>query len=400
MDFHKIMLNRHKIFTFLILSVISLIFLGACGSDNNTDGQIRGKASIIERGVINCFADGLTTSKGKPVYCETSAIAYQGTYLIFGSDKPIPKKGHSAVFAIKYTDNGLPTDSGLSIEPLSYLTAPSFLAAIKYEDFTVTPDGLYVIATTGFDRVKSGSVKWDGYNTLLLWKVGSPDTVTVASPTTTNGVTSSVSLREKISLALKSEQFPNGVPYFKVEGLAAIPGNKLLFGIRELGANYKEFEYAAKIISVSYQIRNGNVLVLADDFKLIYSYDVSKAFNQQTVALSSLEYDKHSDRLYLLTCFEESETDEGLGGYLWTLPIADLKSGKAPTFEIKEDGTPLLFAHKSEGITVLSKNKVLVIHDDDRVLGRKIVENPETQFSRQANQAAYSIVFWTRNPKH
>jgi len=363
---NKIMLNRHKIFTFLILSVISLIFLGACGSDNNTDGQIRGKASIIE--------DGLTTSKGKPVYCETSAVAYQGAYLIFGSDKPIPKKGHSAVFAIKYTDNGLPTDSGLSIEPLSYLTAPSFLAAIKYEDFTVTPDGLYVIATTGFDRVKSGSVKWDGYNTLLLWKVGSPDTVTVASPTTTNGVTSSVSLREKISLALKSEQFPNGVPYFKVEGLAAIPGNKLLFGIRELGANYKEFEYAAKIISVSYQIRNGNVLVLADDFKLIYSYDVSKV--------------------------EESETDEGLGGYLWTLPIADLKSGKAPTFEIKEDGTPLLFAHKSEGITVLSKNKVLVIHDDDRVLGRKIVENPETQFSRQANQAAYSIVFWTRNPKH
>ena len=395
------MLNRHKLFTFLILSVISLIFLGACGSDEKTDGQIRGKASIIERGVINCFAEGLTTSEGKPASCETSAVVYQGTYLIFGSDQPIPKEGLSSVFAIKYTDNGLPTDSGLSIEPLSYLTAPPFLVATKYEDFTVTPDGLYVIATTGFDRVKSDSAEWDAYNTLLLWKVGSPDTVTVASPTTTDGVTSSVSLREKISLALKSEQFPNGVPYFKVEGLAAIPGNKLLFGIRELGANYEEFEYAAKILSVSYQIRNGNVLELADEFKLIYSYDVNKitAFNQ-TVGLSSLEYDKHSDRLYLLTSFEESETDEGLGGYLWTLPIADLKSGKAPTLEIKEEGTPLLFAHKSEGISVLSKNKVLVIHDDDRVLGRKIVENPETQFSRQANQGAYSIVFWTRNPKH
>jgi hypothetical protein len=389
------MLNRHKLVTFLILSVISLIFLGACDSDEKTDGQIGGKASIIERGVINCFADGLMTSEGKPASCETSAVVYQGTNLIIGSDQPIPKDGLSSVFAIKYTDNGLPTDSGLSSEPVSYLTAPPFLTATKYEDFTLTPDGLYVIATTGFDRVKSDSAEWDGYNTLLFWKVGSPETVTVVSPTTSDGITSSVSLREKISVVLKSEQFPKGVPYFKVEGLAAIPGNKLLFGIRELGANYEEFEYAAKIISVSYQIRNGNVLELADDFKLIYSYDVSKAFNQ-TVGLSSLEYDKHSDRLYLLTSFEESETDEGLGGYLWTLPIADLKSGKAPTLEIKEDGTPLLFAHKSEGISVLSKNKVLVIHDDDRVLGRKKVENPETQFSRQANQGAYSIVFWTK----
>ena len=59
---------------------------------------------------------------------------------------------------------------------------------------------------------------------------------------------------------------------------------------------------------------------------------------------------------------------------------------------MKNTSDPLLFAHKAEGVTVLDADRILVIHDDDRVLGRERIENTETQFNRRANQAAYTII--------
>ena len=74
------------------------------------------------------------------------------------------------------------------------------------------------------------------------------------------------------------------------------------------------------------------------------------------------------------------------------MPLADLDANHAPERVVKDDGAPLLFAHKAKGITVLSDSLVFVIHDDDRVLGREDVTDPETQFSRGAHQAAYTLV--------
>ncbi len=82
-----------------------------------------------------------------------------------------------------------------------------------------------------------------------------------------------------------------------------------------------------------------------------------------------------------------------MGAYFWTLPLANLSDNQAPNLVLKQDSdSPLLFAHKAEALTVLSDDLVLLVHDDDRVLGRDSVEDPETQFSRGANQAAYTLV--------
>jgi len=378
---------------FVCLSIALLFLAGSCAFNRPEYKKPFVSGQIVERGLINCFEKGLKTSEGKPVYCEASAVVYDGRKMVFASDKPIPGDSCSAVFSLDY--NG----GKFSMLSPNYLTHPSLVEAIKYEDLTLTPDGRYVIATTGFDRIKSGSAKWNNYNTLLIWPVDNPGAVRVVSPSTSEGITSSVGLRKKISAALKTSQFPGGVPYFKIEGLAAIPGSKLLFGIRELGESYKKFDYAIKIVLASYQISDGN-LVLKDDFKLIYDYDASAKLKlRHTVALSSLEYDKYNDCLYMLTSFEESETDEGIGGFLWILPIADLDANKPPILIMKDTENPLTFAHKSEGVTVLNKNQVLVIHDDDRVLGREAVEDPEKQFSRKANQAAYTVATLSRTQK-
>lgn len=54
---------------------------------------------------------------------------------------------------------------------------------------TLTPDDQYVIATTGFDRIRDDSNSWDGYNILLVWPVGQPDQVKVVAATTNEDVT-------------------------------------------------------------------------------------------------------------------------------------------------------------------------------------------------------------------
>jgi len=344
---------------------------------------------VLEDGLVDCFEKGLKTSTGDVVYCEASAVTFDHSHIILASDKAVPGRQRSSVFSFNYPGHGPLTGTP------AYLTAKPFHSAVKYEDMSLTPDAEYVIATTGFDRVKTESSAWNGYNTMLLWPVMNPDAVTVVAATTQAGITSSVSLRAQLSRILANSDFPSGVPYFKVEGIAAIPGRKLLFGIRETGADYRHFSYTCSIVSVSYSIANGE-LTLGSDLELIYAFDPSSIpLIRQPVGLSSIEYDPYHQRLYLLTSFETDNTDEGMGGYLWVLPMADLRAGKPPALVLRKPGSPLLFTHKPEGVTVLADNRVLVIHDDDRVLGRKHITNAQTQFRKAANQAAYNLISLT-----
>jgi len=367
----------------IVLTILCALSLGPAVFAQD-DQPIYGQ--IVIRGIVDCFEEGLMADEEKPVYCETSTLVYLGDHVVFASDKPVPGEGYSSVFSFPYAGSG-PVEGSTT-----YFTADPFLTAVKYEDMTITPDGQYVIATTGFDRVKGDSNEWDGYNTLMTWPLGNPDGVIVSPANTNEGVTSSVSLRDDISQALTTPEFPDGVPYSKVEGMTVLPDNRLLFGIREMGAKYDNFEYAVKILAAPYEMQDG-ALTLTGDFELIYDFDpATEPLISQTPALSSIEYDPHNDRLYLLTSFETEETDEGLGAYLWTLPLADLEAGNAPSLVLKDENSPLLFAHKGEGVTVLGDNSVMVVHDDDRVLGRDDVTNPETQFSRAPHQAAYTLV--------
>ncbi len=351
---------------------------------NEINPSVFGK--VIHSGLIDCFEAGLKTEEGQAVYCEASAVVFTSNRVTLASDKPVPGSQYSPVFSFDYIGTGPILGAPV------YLTATSFLSAIKYEDMTLTTDGAYVIASTGFDRVRKDTTDWDGYNTMMLWPVGNPDAVTVVAASTTDGVTSSVSLREKISRVLSTKEFPLGAPYFKVEGVAAIPGQQLLIGIRETGVDYRDFSYEARIIAVTYTIAE-NELTLGDDFRLIYDFDpaVESMIPQQT-GLSSIEYDRFHDRLYLLTSYEIDQSDEGMGGYLWVLPMQDFRAGQAPALVLRDDGSPLLFAHKPEAVTILGDNLVLVVHDDDQVLGRDTISNPETQFSKGAHQAAYTVV--------
>jgi len=341
---------------------------------------------IVHRGLLDCFPAGLRDADGDTVFCEASAAVWHDGELTVASDKPVPGAGLSPVFTFALSETG-PVG-----KLLAYRLAAPFTTAQKYEDMTLTPDRRYVIATTGFDRVKADSGEWDGFNTLLYWPAGREDEVRVISPVTRDGVTSSLGLREAFSDALRSPEFPDEVPYFKIESLAAIPGGTLLFGVREIGVHYEQFVYSFKIIEAPYAIRDGD-FSFEGDFSLVYDLDLSALPpGLRSTALSSIEYDPFGRRLYLLTSYEKEATDEGLGGYLLTLSLEALRSGAPPLPVRGPDGEPLHFAHKAEAVAVRGRDALVIVHDDDRVTGREAVTDPDTQFKRAAHQAAYALV--------
>ena len=338
-------------------------------------------AQITYRGVFDCFDASLSQPQGdtKPTSCETSAIIAANGILYTASDRPIP--GASSVMTLNLDGDEI-TRSG-------YVEIPTIVRLEKAEDFAVTPKGNRVFLASGFDRVASDS-SFDAFNTLLTWKVGKEKKALVIDPT--GEPPTSVSLRAPIQQVLANEAFPDGPPYFKIEGMASLPKHRLLFGVREIGQDYSNFNYALQILATKW--KKSDPLHLKT-IKRIYEYDPQTHPQiDRPVGLSSLAWDAVHEQLLILTSFELSETDAGLGGYLWTLSLDDLEQQNPPTLITKANGEPLMFAHKAEGITILPDGRLLVIHDDDRVIGDRQIDNPETEFYREPYQGAYTLVEW------
>lgn len=366
----------------ILLALLPLLLACALPPEPTSPGLPR--AEVIREGWITCFPENLTTASGRLVFCETSAAVVDGGRLILASDKPIP--GRSAVFS-------LPLKSGRPAPgPVTYRTETVFLEARKYEDFSAAPEGDVVFAVTGFDRFDPASSRLDAFNTLIWWPAGHPERARVVTPSIREGVVSSKTLRNHMARALQHAGYPEGVPYFKVEGLAAVPQRRLLFGIREMGRDFRHFQYTIKILSVAYVLEDEE-LRLVGNLQPAYDFDPALAPPCcRHVALSGLEYDPEGHSLHLLTSYEQAPTDEGVGGLLWVLPMADFRAGRPPTLVHAPDGQPLHFAHKAEGITRLARDQLFIIHDDDGILGRPQVIDPQTQFYRKAHQAAYTIL--------
>lgn len=335
-------------------------------------------ASILEEGFLDCFAPG-TALNGQTVWCEASAVAFDGKNVLIANDKDMPA-GQSAVFIKSPPTLGDSTQSPL------YLTNPIFTSAHKYEDFAQTPDRRFVFLTTAFDRVKPGSNDWDGYNTILYWRTGDEQHPRVLAPDDTSR--NSMAYRQQLAKVLANNEFPDEMPYFKVEGLAATD-RQLLFGIREQGKEYRNFKYRAQLVSVSYRVDktgDGERIRLENDWKVINDFVIAKADTTlpQPMGLSSLEYDPARQLVWMLT---SQEVDNKLDTFIWAASLSDVYAGKPFTLIRDSQGKPLhTMGHKVEDLTILPDNQLLLIADDDRVpttIGTR---------TRRPNQAAYMIL--------
>ncbi|MDZ7851753.1 MAG: hypothetical protein U5L98_03630 [Halomonas sp.] len=339
-------------------------------------------ATILQQGTIHCFPVGLRDERGKPVNAEVSAVVYDGKRLILASDKPIPGEERSAVFALPMRPDG-PDD-----RELEYFTTPLIKQAVKYEDFALTADGRHVLATTGFDRIDDVSHDLNAYNHLLIWPLGEPDKVQVVDPDPRDGVEGSLELRNKLDQGI-------GFPYYKIEGLAAIPGEHgdglLLFGIREQGQSHDDFSYVSRLVGAHYEITDRGNLNFIDEVREFYAFDPGHHESvRYECGLSSLEYDPYHARLYLLTSFEtEQDGVPHIGGYLWEMHLEDLHTSRNPSLVTTPDGSPLEFEHKAEGLAVLDHERLFVAYDNDRHLGLGSLDERD---ERHACEAPYTLL--------
>lgn len=363
-----------KIITNLILI---LIFFSSCKTQPET---ITGK--IIRRACLDCFEENTLKPDSSLANCEASAGLYLDGNLYVAGDKPVPE--HSSVFRFSLNDS-------LQLGAKEFLDYHELISAFKFEDFSVLPDNKTILLSTGFDRIRKDTNSWDRYNCLLYWDKNTEDNVKILAKVDNKGVLSSARLRPYFKAALADSLFVEGPEYFKIEGITAISDNKLLFGVREKGKDYMNFEYVIDIISVSYFWSEGEI-ILKNDFTKVYTFTPQINDIESPVGLSSLEYDRENERLFVLTSFEKDETAKGVGGYLWHINIEDFHKSKPLKLVRTKAGKPIRFAHKSEGIALVDSETLIIIHDDDRRTGNPDIKNPEVDFYRKPHQAAYTIV--------
>ena len=341
------------------------------------------KAKILAEGTVHCFPKGLKDDRGRLVNAEVSAVVYDGKRLILASDKPIPGEGRSSVFTVEVGPEAVDDTR------LEYLSADAFVRAQKYEDFALTADGSHVLATTGFDRIHQVNHDLNAYNHLLIWPLGKPEAVQTVDPDPRDGVAGSLELRTKLTAAI-------GTPYYKIEGLAAIPGQKgdglLLFGVREAGDAHDDFVYLSAVVGAHYRLTTDGNLEFIDELRELYSFDPdAHPAVRHPCGLSSLEYDPYHSRLFLLTSFETEGADgqDIIGGYLWVQSLEDFAAGVPPELVTLESGEPLEFEHKAEGLAVLDKDRLFVAYDNDRHLGLGQISDRD---EREACEAPYTIL--------
>jgi len=354
--------------TFFCLLCIYVI--AGCKTTKTTKTSFT-SAQIIKEGFINCFEKDLVLNDS-PIWCETSAILYDGKNILFANDKDMPGK-RSSLFYWNFQNGFIDTT-----QTASYVENPLIKNAKKFEDFALTPDGKYAFLTTGFDRIKPGSKEWDGYNTILYWRIGDEENPGVLSVNGTDST--SISFRDKISKALISPDFPNGAPYFKIEGLA-VTKDMMYWGVREEGKTFSDFKYKIKILSAPYTIADHKVTV--GDIKLFTDFNIGSINpSSEQIAISSIEYDHLNNRFLILTSYEN---DGKLGGYLWTATLNELRENKMNLVRDRH-GNVIDFHRKCEDVTIINKKKIVVIDDDDRTVTR--IGNQV----RQPYQAGYSIL--------
>lgn len=325
------------------------------------------RAAIVAEAAFDCFAPGTKDEGGALAYCETSAAVAANGEILLASDKSVP--GGSPAFSVRLEGNRLA--AGLP-RPL---TAGPLPAAAKIEGFAATPDGRHNIATTAFDRYDPAASRWDAYNTLLIWPAGHPAQARIVAPRVRDGIVSSAGLRTLFLDHLKT-------PYFKIEGLMALPERRLVFGIRETGRRYDDFSYRILMLDIRYRIEADGSWTLEPPLRTLLDFAPDPAPGlPRGLGLSSIEYDPASGRIFLLT---SHEADDRLGALLWHTDIAALDAGLPPKPVLDRHGRQLSFSGKAEGLAILDARRLFVIHDDDRVTGGK--------HDRQPHQAVYGIV--------
>jgi hypothetical protein len=344
---------------------------------------------VVRQGLIEGYPAGTKTPEGKTAYFESSAIATDGTAVWFIGDKPAPAAMLSTVVRVPLSK--LKEKALVPFADVQPVAAEEFKKAQKIESTALSEEGVR-FASTAFDRFKPESNVYDEFNVILAWRGPDIGQAAVLNPLTLDGVTSSIALRKPIRATLAETQWPKGPPYIKIEGLAALPGKRLWFGIREAGENGDSaagFSYRFAVLETRWEEKDGRIGI-APEFRKVFEATPERlagAGVTGTVGLSSLEYDPHRGIVWAVASWED-ETKDGSWLLALTLPAAGETPRLLPVRSA--DGKPLSFSHKVEGLCVVDDHTLLLASDEDR--RATVVETPEGPKTREPHMGAWTLL--------
>lgn len=332
-------------------------------------------AEIITDGYFDCFDDSY-----KGYTCEPSTVVYHDGKVFLGNDKSFPDNKSSIFsFSLKKTIN---------CESKTYYTDKIFYDVKKYESSTISPDKKFILFSSSYSYPASDSVHGELYNSTIYFEPNNFSNNGFLHITNDNSP-NSIDVKMQIKYALMSDEFPTGPDYIKIEGMSFTPDNRLLFGVREMGMSYGNFEYVNIILAADYIVVN-NSIRLVGIVKKVYEFEPDDDLELKTpVGLSSIEYSEFDEKLYIVTSYEHGNKTEDMGAYLWCISIDELNAGEEPHLILNKNGNPFEINHKIEGLTILDKKKILLIGDDDRVTGEN-EKNPI--FTKKLNEAYWAVV--------
>lgn len=319
--------------------------------------------------------------------CEISGAIRTRRGLVVATDKPLGGvAGVSHVWRTRLPGAG-------ATPRLAEYAAPALRGSTKIEGLAVEADGDWCFATTSFSWFVPGEPeRADAWNCLVAWRESVPGSAHVVEPTVRSGVTSSVSLLPRLRAALASPTHPAGPAWFKIEGLAVLPGRRLAFGVRAVGPSHREPTMVGIVLASRYAVCGGRVRLVGPLDKIV-EWDPGAVVGRPA-GVSGLTYDTTARRLLVLTSYEAAPASrpEDLDGWVWVLSHDALHRGCPPALVRDGTGAPLRFGHKPEAIAQAGRNRYLVIHDDDRVLGPPDDDGAHATLPRTRNQARYAYL--------
>jgi hypothetical protein len=348
-----------KRFRFLVSVIVALCLVPAGAKADPPTVQ------VLRQGFIEGYPAGTKDAEGKAAYFEASAVATDGTSAWFIGDKPAPGDALSSVVQAPLA--ALKDKPVVPFAEVKPVMAAEFRRTQKIESTAVTEEGIR-FACTAFDRFEAASNSKDPYNVVLAWRGTDLNKATVLNPLTLDGVTSSIALRKPLRMALKDEQWPKGPPYIKIEGLTALPGKRLWFGIREAGKDGESaagFAYRFTVLETTWE-ENGGTIRIVPEFRKVFEAtpeQLTAAGVTGTIGLSSLEYDPHRGIVWAVASWEEEKKDGA-----WLLALTLPKAGESSQLMAVHgaDGKPVSFSYKVEGLCVVDARTLLLAGDEDR----------------------------------
>jgi hypothetical protein len=364
---------------------VVLVALAALVSCSKAPSELVGR--IAQIGLMDCFEASTVDANGRPLSCESSAVEIVNGRALVISDKETPDELPSPILWLPLEP---PWPDLVASANIRHESTATIRGTRKIEGLTKSAEGDLVFATSDFDWPPDGqSAEPDLYNRLLYWPIGHVDQAAIANPTSNGDVVSSVSLRPQFIAALKSESYPSGPPYFKIEGLVAMPNRELWFGVREVGPDYEHPDYTVTILKASYSKSDDGTVAVRPPFSVVTRVDTSVRLpSTDRLGLSSLA--RHDDALAMLTSREAPEGQAGHESYIW---VARLSARAALDFQVVAgaNGQPLKLPCKAEGIDFVTASRLLVVCDEDRSPST-FARSGGDRFTRRPDQGVVMMV--------